>query len=57
MDQGARVQSWFLSYHTRDGGLAQQVEARLRERFPDLALFYAPKSIQAGSLLSPAKLV
>src|SRR4051794_39873564 len=53
MEQPTRAQGWFLSYHTSDADLAEALETRLRARFPDLALFYAPKSIQAGGYWLP----
>ena len=43
---------WFLSYNSHDLGVIEPLTARLGE-VPDLELFFAPKSLQAGGYWLP----
>jgi hypothetical protein len=43
----------FLSYHTRDYDLALALEAGLRARRPDMAVYFAPRALAAGAYWLP----
>jgi hypothetical protein len=45
---------WFLSYNSQDLGLMQSLEAALRRKDPDAHIYFAPKSIKAGTFWLPS---
>jgi formylglycine-generating enzyme required for sulfatase activity len=47
------MRRWFLSYNSQDFALAQSVYAALRRKDPDGSVFFAPKSLRAGSCWLP----
>src|SRR5690349_2533570 len=47
------MRRWFLSYNSQDSGLMQSLEQALRRREPAARIFFAPKSLRAGSLWLP----
>src|SRR3954447_25377120 len=47
------MRRWFLSYNSQDFTLAESVEAALRRKDPDSTIFFAPKSLRAGSFWLP----
>src|SRR5215468_10731970 len=49
----AGMRRWFLSYNAQDLALAQTLEAALRGADPESTIFFAPKSLRAGSYWLP----
>jgi tetratricopeptide (TPR) repeat protein len=47
------MRRWFLSYNSQDFHLAEALEAELRSRDPDIAIFFAPKSLRPGAYWMP----
>jgi formylglycine-generating enzyme required for sulfatase activity len=47
------MRRWFLSYNSQDVGLMQGLAAALRRKDPEAKIFFAPKSLRAGSLWLP----
>src|SRR5262249_55553250 len=47
------MRRWFLSYNAQDLALAQTLEAALRRADPESTIFFAPKSLRAGSYWLP----
>src|SRR6516165_9597265 len=48
------MRRWFLSYNSQDLGLVQSLEAALRRKDPDAHIYFAPKSIKAGTFWLPS---
>ena len=42
------MQRWFLSYHSPDQALAEQVKAAIESKDPDSRVFFAPANLRAG---------
>src|SRR6516162_1795768 len=42
------MQSWFLSYHSRDQTLAERLIAAVKCKDPTLNVFFAPTHLRAG---------
>src|SRR5580658_4712485 len=47
------MRRWFLSYNSQDLALMSAVEAALRRKDGDAHIFFAPKSLRAGSYWLP----
>jgi formylglycine-generating enzyme required for sulfatase activity len=47
------MRSWFLSYNTQDQALMEALEAALRQKDAGAHIFFAPKSLRAGSYFLP----
>src|SRR6516165_114575 len=47
------MRRWFLSYNSQDLALMQALEATLRRKDPEAHIFFAPKSLRAGSYFLP----
>src|SRR5262249_4882328 len=47
------MRHWFLSYNSRDIGLARAFEAALRRKDPAASVFFAPNSLRAGGYWLP----
>src|SRR5215471_3619905 len=47
------MRRWFLSYNWRDTALMERVEAGLRRKDPGAKIFFAAKSLRAGSYWLP----
>jgi hypothetical protein len=47
------MRSWFLSYNTQDHALMEALEAALRQKDAGAQIFFAPKSLRAGSYFLP----
>jgi hypothetical protein len=47
------MRSWFLSYNTQDHALMEALEAALRQKDAGAHIFFAPKSLRAGSYFLP----
>jgi hypothetical protein len=48
------MRRWFLSYNSQDLGLMQSLEAALRRKDPDAHIYFAPKSVKAGTFWLPS---
>ena len=42
------MQRWFLSYHSPDQALAEQLKAAIESKDPDSRVFFAPANLRAG---------
>src|SRR5260370_26305214 len=48
------MRRWFLSYHSPDQALAEQLKAALERKDTDAHVFFAPSSLRAGGFWSRA---
>jgi hypothetical protein len=48
------MRRWFLSYNSQDLGLMQSLEAALRRKDPGAHIYFAPKSVKAGTFWLPS---
>ena len=47
------MQRWFLSYNSRDYALVDSLQNTLKRKAPDAQIFFAAKSLRAGSYWLP----
>src|SRR5215469_11843844 len=48
------MRRWFLSYHSPDQALAEQLKAALEQKSTGACVFFAPSSLRAGGFWSKA---
>src|SRR3984893_17282741 len=48
------MRRWFLSYNSQDLGLMQSLEAALRRKDAGAHIYFAPKSVKAGTFWLPS---
>jgi hypothetical protein len=48
------MRRWFLSYNSQDLGLMQSLEGSLRRKDPEAHVYFAPKSVKAGTFWLPS---
>jgi tetratricopeptide (TPR) repeat protein len=48
------MQRWFLSYHSPDEALAEQLRAAIQRKDGDVHVFFAPTNLRAGGRWAPA---
>lgn len=52
-DAVSEMRRWFLSYNTQDHALMEALESALRQKDAGAHIFFAPKSLRAGSYFLP----